>query len=110
MEENISEMLNKIGIKYIRQKTFKWLKYNKNLFLDFYIPCKKIAIEVQGEQHFVPIERFGGQEDFLLRQKRDNEKKRLCEEHNIKLFYITKHNYNLNEVVEYLENGTTSKK
>ena len=57
---------------------------------------------MQGEQHFTAIEKFGGEEDFVLRQKRDEEKKRLCEEHNVKLFYITKRNYNLNEIINYI--------
>ena len=109
MEENVSKMLDENNLKYFRQKTFDWLKYNRNLYLDFYLPDENIAIEVQGEQHFISIECFGGKEDFILRQKRDREKKRLCEEHNIKMFYITKRNCNLNEVINYIKNGTTSK-
>ena len=110
MESGIAEMLDNNLIKYTRQKTFKWLKYKKNLFLDFYIPYKKIAIEVQGEQHFTSIKKFGGDEDFLIRKKRDEIKKQLCEEHDIKLFYITKRNYNLDEIVKYINNGSTNKK
>ena len=73
------------------------------------MPYKKIAIEVQGEQHFVPIKKFGGKDDFLICQKRDEVKKQLCEKHGIKLFYITKRNYNLTEVINFIKNGSTNK-
>ena len=105
MEENIHLLLLEHKIKHCRQKTFPWLKHKKNLFLDFYIPYKKVAIEVQGEQHFVPVKRFGG-EDYCRKQKeRDEKKKSLCEEHGIKVFYITKKNYNINEIIKYLNHG-----
>ena len=102
MEENIDLLLNEYNIKHERQKTFNWLKHKRNLFLDFYIPYKKVAIEVQGEQHFVPTSRFGGEEYLKIQQERDQVKKKLCEEHGIKLFYITKKNYSINEILEYL--------
>lgn len=35
------------------------IRYKKKLFLDFYLPDQKIAIECQGGQHFKPIELFG---------------------------------------------------
>ena len=62
MENNISQLLNRNDIKYIPQCTFEWLKYKNNLYLDFYLPDYNIAIECQGEQHFEPVEHFGGKE------------------------------------------------
>ena len=103
MEENIHILLEQHNIKHERQKTFQWLKHKRNLFLDFYIPYKKIGIEVQGEQHFVPVKRFGGEEFFKQQQERDKIKKKLCKQHNVKLFYITKRNYNIDEIIKYLE-------
>lgn len=108
MEENVFNELNKLNIVVERQKTFDWLKYKSNLYLDFYLPSKNFAIEVQGEQHFVPIEKFGGVSDFEIRKKRDYYKKKLCEEHGIKIFYVTKKNNGLNDVLEYI-NETTDK-
>lgn len=104
MEENIHILLEENKIKHERQKTFTWLKHKRHLFLDFYIPYKKIAIEVQGEQHFTPVKRFGGVEYFLEQQNRDRIKKELCEKHGIKIIYITKRNYNINEVLENIKN------
>ena len=102
MEENIREKLQKENIKFEQQKTFDWLKYKKKLFLDFYCDKYKLAIEVQGDQHYVSVKRFGGEEDFKLRQDRDRVKKMLCEEHGIKMFYITKRNNSLDEVLDYI--------
>ncbi len=109
MEANIRKELEKENINFEQQKTFDWLKYKKNLFLDFYCDDYKLAIEVQGDQHYVSVERFGGLEDFKLRQDRDRIKKLLCEEHGIKMFYITKKHYSLDEVLEYI-NETSNKK
>ena len=108
MEEDIFSFLNEKGIAIIRQKTFDWLKYRGHLFIDFYLPESNIAIEVQGEQHFAPIEKFGGITDFELRKIRDTVKKKLCEEHGIKVFYVTKKNNGLKDVLNFL-NETTNK-
>lgn len=102
MENNIRAELENRKICFEQQKTFDWLKYKKNLFLDFYCPKYKLAIEVQGDQHYISVERFGGQKDFKIRQKRDKIKKKLCEEHGIKMFYITKKKYSLDEILKYI--------
>lgn len=71
------------------QRTFSWLKYKNNLKLDFYLPEYNIAIECQGEQHFRPIDWFGGEEKFRLQQERDLLKYNLCKEHGITILYYT---------------------
>lgn len=109
MEENVKKKLEKEKIKFEQQKTFDWLKYKKNLFLDFYCEKYKIAIEVQGDQHYVPVERFGGEKDFKIRQERDKTKKMLCESHGIKMFYITNKKNSLDEILEYI-NETSNEK
>ena len=55
------------------------------LYLDFYIPLTKTAIEVHGEQHykFVPFY-HSTILNFLKSQKRDREKEEWCELNNIK--------------------------
>lgn len=103
MEEKISEMLVSENISFERQKTFECLKYKRNLFLDFYCEEYNFGVEVQGEQHFKSIERFGGDEDFELRKTRDEIKLRLCNDNGIKLFYITKKDNNIEEIVNYIE-------
>ena len=110
-KSHIEEYVNAIEYNYNiePQKTFDWLKYKKNLFIDYYLPDYNIGIEYQGEQHFVPIERFGGLKDFELRQKRDEIKKRLCEEHGIKMFYL-RTKIDISEIIDYINETSSSKK
>lgn len=70
-------------------KIFPWIGLQH---LDFYLPEKKLAIECQGKQHYVPIDRFGGDYEFEKIKKRDVRKKKLCEENGITLIYYTKYN------------------
>lgn len=53
--------------------TKKWLKRQH---LDFFLPDYNVAIEYQGEQHFYPIEYFGGEKGFEYRNKLDVRKKK----------------------------------
>jgi hypothetical protein len=57
--------------------------------LDFYLPDYDISIECQGRQHFMPVEKFGGEGGFKDTQIRDTLKKKQCEKHNIKILYFT---------------------
>lgn len=52
-------------------------------------------IEYDGEQHFKPIEQFGGQEAFEELKQRDKIKNNYCREHNINLLRISKDYRNL---------------
>ena len=60
---------------------------------DFYIPSKKICIELDGEDHYRPINRGKWDEDELMerfkdRQLKDNIKTEYCRTHKIKLIRI----------------------
>ena len=57
--------------------------------LDFYLPDYDIGIECQGRQHFIPVDKFGGEEGFKDTQIRDVLKKNQCEKHKIKILYFT---------------------
>lgn len=55
------------------------------LYLDFYLPLKKICIEVHGEQHYKFIPFYHNTTlNFLKAQKRDREKQEWCEINSIK--------------------------
>jgi len=56
--------------------------------LDIYLPAHKVAIEYQGEQHYRPIEIFGGTEGFEATVRRDEAKRRLCALARVRLEYI----------------------
>lgn len=91
LEEEISNFLNSKNIFFEQQKTFEWLKYNSNLYLDFYLPDYKIAIECQGIQHFIKQAFFNDfkEENFRLRCERDETKLNLCNKNGITIIYYT---------------------
>mgnify|MGYP000210167306 CR=1 FL=1 len=66
--------------------------HNKEIFgsksIDCFIPKFNIAVECQGLQHFEPIKRFGGLDEFIKIQERDEQKYRQCIENGIKIFYF----------------------
>nr|MCR5370288.1 hypothetical protein [Clostridium sp.] len=53
--------------------------------LDIYIPSLRTAIEYQGIQHYLPVEFFGGAEALSQRKELDLQKRKLCEENNVRL-------------------------
>ena len=64
------------------QKRFHWLGMQS---LDMFIPECSTAIEYQGQQHYLPIDFFGGQDAFEQTKQRDLKKKELCKENGIRL-------------------------
>ena len=94
LEIEVENVLCQNNISYISQKTFKWLKYNSSMRLDFFLPEYNIAIECQGLQHFKQVwfnKNEKNQKYYLLEniQLRDSRKRNRCEEHGIKILYYT---------------------
>ena len=94
IERKIKMFLEKENIKFIPQYKPVWLK---RMILDFYLPDYKIAIEVQGLQHYKSVKYWGGDINFKNVIKRDKLKKKLCLENNIKLLYYSELNLEFNE-------------
>ena len=85
-ENRIAEYLDNNNIFYERQKKFIGCKNINYLLFDFYIPSMNLAIEYDGEQHYINIDFFGNQ---LEEQKRKDEiKTKYCEENDIVLVRI----------------------
>lgn len=112
LERDVDLLLKYENVEF--QKTFEWLKDKSNMYIDFYLPDKKIAIECQGEQHFKPID-FAGKgeiwanENFQDTLRKDKLKKELCEKNGIKVLYYTTENiknknYNYNEEYNLIYN------
>ena len=56
------------------------IKRGKTLFLDFYLPLRKIAIEVHGEQHYKRSTLYhSSAQDFLNQKSNDRMKEEWCE-------------------------------
>lgn len=83
LEDEVYNLLkdNNIDFRY-DVRNFDFLN---GLTLDFYLPDYNIAIECQGIQHF--------EDSRMLKcdkvKERDKEKKKLCEEKNIKMLYYS---------------------
>lgn len=89
LERKVRLFLERHNINYENEKTFKWLKHNGSLWLDFYLPDYKVAIECQGLQHFEPVEIFGGENGFREWVELDKQKLKLCDSHGIKMLYFS---------------------
>jgi very-short-patch-repair endonuclease len=108
LEQAVQKKLKDGGVRFTyNEYNFDWLKLKKKLQLDFYLPDYNVAIECQGEQHFVKYRYEQDEIKLDMRQKRDKLKKNLCEEHGVKLYYI---NYNdnieekMNEILNNIKN------
>lgn len=86
LEETIEVILNKNNIEYISQYR------NQNIIgyksLDFYLPRYNVAIECQGEQHFIENEYFGGKEVLNETINRDISKFNELSKNGIRTLYI----------------------
>lgn len=87
-EEKIIKILQKEKISFIREKTFRDLRAGKFRY-DFFLPKKKIALEVDGEQHFARVNYFQkSRADFLRQQENDRRKNSYCLANQISLYRI----------------------
>lgn len=90
-EDKIAIFLSKNNISYKRQQQI----FSSDLFcrtkmfkVDFYLPNNNIIIEYNGEQHYIPIKHFGGEEKFEIQHERDLSLRQYCEDNKIKLIEI----------------------
>lgn len=100
-EMYIESILKENKITYIPQYTFDECKNIFKLPFDFYLPDINTCIEYDGEQHFRPIDFFGGEDGFNKRQKNDNIKTQYCIDNNIRLIRIpyTKTDEEIKEII-----------
>ena len=91
--KSLQENFDNVIYQYTNKTFLKGKNERKNLTLDFYLPDYNIGIEYQGEQHFVALEHFGGEETYNTVVERDERKYKQCTEHGIKIFYISMGRY-----------------
>lgn len=92
--DQLKNFLIDSNIRFEAEKTFEDFKGHR---FDFYLPDNNIIIEYDGEQHFKPVDYFGGEEYFIERQRKDEEKDEYCENKNIHLVRI-KYNASMYEM------------
>lgn len=81
------------------------LRKGEILYLDFYLPLKKMCIEVHGEQHYKFVSFYHhNMLAFIKSQKRDREKEEWCDINNIKYIALP-HYENKAEWMEKLTNA-----
>jgi len=75
------------------------------MHLDIFCPDVMVALEVQGEQHWRPIEIFGGIRKFAERQERDARKRNICSMLGIKLIEVSSYTtiFDIMEKFEHLK-------
>ena len=78
--------------------------------MDFYIPSYNIAIECQGLQHYYPVKQWGGDSGLLIIKERDRIKRKLCTEHNIKIYYVKYNDCLDNKIKLILEHAASQKR
>lgn len=73
-EMEIQEFLLSEGVNFIPEYNLSALGCGRNLRADFFLPDRNMVIEYDGEQHFKPIDIYGGEQAFKERQRMDLEK------------------------------------
>lgn len=106
-EINTEKALKELNINFLKQYSFEGL-YGDSLQLRFDFAIKQdnkviAVIECQGQQHFYPIDIFGGEERFKKQQEYDNKKKEYCKNNNILLIEIPYSDYSKIDT-DYLQN------
>ena len=93
-ELELRQILQIKKINFKEQYTFKDCISEKNSLYKFDIAIfdknniLKGLIEFNGQQHYEIVEYFGGEKQFLIQQKRDEDKRKYCKLHNYSLLEI----------------------
>ena len=100
-EQVIKRWLEKNNIKYIWQYP---LNVNERHYkIDFYLPDLDLYIEYNGEQHYMPVNFFGGEERLKMQQLRDEEVKKILQDKLLVISYLDFEN-----IESILESSTTN--
>lgn len=100
-ESKIIEFLEKNNINYVFQNKFKGCKNSYQLRFDFYLPDFNTCIEYNGIQHYEEVEHFGGHKTLEYNKKRDNIKKKYCDDNKISLIII-RYDEDINSKLNFL--------
>jgi very-short-patch-repair endonuclease len=102
-EKTINKFLSDNDIKFEIQKKFNKCIFQKYLKFDFFLFDYNICIEYDGEQHFTPIDHFGGKDRFEITKITDQIKTTFCEKNGIFLLRIN-YKENIEERLQWLMN------
>lgn len=88
MYKIVRKIFKKYNVIYQHRPFFLKTSIGGQMSYDVFIPKLKLAFEYQGQQHFEPIEFFGGEESYKQTCERDKAKKTLSKLNGIKLIYV----------------------
>lgn len=91
------------SFNYIKEYRFNDCKNVKQLPFDFYIEDFNLCIEYDGEQHFKPIEHWGGEESHQRTVINDSIKNNYCNDNNINLLRISYNEDHIKVLKEYFK-------
>lgn len=102
-QEKIYDFLKQTFVEEIWEWEYSpdWLGLQR---FDIYNVIHNLAIEYNGEQHYIPVERFGGKLGHEQCIKRDLQKEQLCKKNNCTLYVIKYDNVNYNKIKEDINN------
>lgn len=86
------------GVRVTRHSRPAWLAPQH---LDVYLPEANIGIEFQGEQHYRPVDFFGGEANFIEQVRRDERKRKLCKKNGCLLIEVAA-GYDADELLDRL--------
>jgi hypothetical protein len=86
-ENQLYQILRRLlkGMDVVQHARPTWLEPQH---LDVYLPQAGIAVEYMGQQHFEPLEFFGGEAAFQMVIERDRKKAELCKNHGVELIRV----------------------
>lgn len=104
-EHEIQNVLDTYNIEYIRAYRFDELRGvgGKCLSYDFYLPKHNLLIEYQGQQHYEPVNYFGGEDKFKIQQEHDKRKRDFALSRNIRLIEIRYDEDTKNTLIKHLD-------
>ncbi len=106
MERLAYDIIKNMGIDFKTEKKFANCKDRKMLPFDIFIESKMKIIELDGIQHFIPIDAWGGEERFLIYKNHDKIKNEFCSKNDIKLLripYIYDADNDKDEIIDIIE-------
>lgn len=97
-EKTLRVFFEKHGLSYIREYKIRPHLYR----YDFYLPDFGILIEYNGQQHYKPIDVFGGEDGFRKTLERDKEKRIIAKNNGYPLITLTYKHSGENALERYL--------
>ncbi|WP_396632377.1 hypothetical protein [Maribacter sp. R86514] len=99
-EAKVAKYLINKGYKFSQNQSFDGCKDIRSLRFDFFVPDLNLLIEFDGEQHYKPIARFGGNKKHINVKKRDKIKTDFAKRRNHNFLRIPfTHLSNINNIL-----------